>query len=64
MAIPMEMADSIVDVDDNHKDPQLCAALACDIYKHLRLAEVIFFFCLLKMFIISSPLFCVLVYVH
>ncbi|KAL5997610.1 hypothetical protein ACLOJK_008540 [Asimina triloba] len=31
--------DKIIDVDDNHKDPQLCATIACDIYKHLRMAE-------------------------
>jgi len=42
VAVPMEMADSIIDVDTNHNDPQLCATLACDIYKHLRIAEVIF----------------------
>ncbi|XP_017701045.2 cyclin-A1-3 isoform X2 [Phoenix dactylifera] len=32
--------DDIFDVDNNHKDPQLCATLAPDIYKHLRTAEV------------------------
>ncbi|XP_008806262.2 cyclin-A1-4 isoform X3 [Phoenix dactylifera] len=31
--------DDIFDVDNNHKDPQLCATLAPDIYKHLRTAE-------------------------
>ncbi|XP_020246640.1 cyclin-A1-1 isoform X2 [Asparagus officinalis] len=38
IAVPME-TDNIIDVDDDHKDPQLCATLACDIYKHLRIAE-------------------------
>jgi len=38
----METADSIIDVDTNHNDPQLCTTLAFDIYKHLRIAEVIF----------------------
>lgn len=38
----MEIDDKFVDVDHNHKDPQLCASIACDIYKHLRAAEVIF----------------------
>lgn len=27
-------------IDGNHEDPQLCATLTCDIYKHLRQAEV------------------------
>ncbi|KAF5942297.1 hypothetical protein HYC85_019939 [Camellia sinensis] len=31
--------DEIVDVDDNFMDPQLCATMACDIYKHLRASE-------------------------
>ncbi|XP_042479293.1 cyclin-A1-4-like isoform X2 [Macadamia integrifolia] len=31
--------DKIVDVDDNYQDPQLCATIACDIYKHLRASE-------------------------
>ncbi|PSS19901.1 Cyclin-A1-1 like [Actinidia chinensis var. chinensis] len=31
--------DEIVDVDDNFMDPQLCATMACDIYKHLRATE-------------------------
>ncbi|KAL7117916.1 hypothetical protein ACP275_03G102300 [Erythranthe tilingii] len=29
----------IVDVDENLDDPQLCATIACDIYKHLRDSE-------------------------
>ncbi|KAK1381824.1 Cyclin N-terminal domain-containing protein [Heracleum sosnowskyi] len=36
----METGDRIVDVDENSMDPQLCATLACDIYKHLRASEV------------------------
>ncbi|KAJ6813837.1 putative cyclin-A1-1 [Iris pallida] len=37
--VAMEITDGIVDVDNNHKDPQLCATLAYDIYNHLRTAE-------------------------
>jgi cyclin A len=36
----METDDKIVNVDDNYQDPQLCATIACDIYKHLRASEV------------------------
>ncbi|KAL8110289.1 cyclin-A1-4-like [Apium graveolens] len=36
----METGDMIVDVDKNSIDPQLCATMACDIYKHLRASEV------------------------
>ncbi|PWZ10586.1 Cyclin-A1-1 [Zea mays] len=36
---PMEI-DSICEVDSNFEDPQLCAALASDIYMHLREAEM------------------------
>jgi hypothetical protein len=32
--------DSICEVDSNFEDPQLCVALASDIYMHLREAEV------------------------
>nr|XP_027091321.1 cyclin-A1-4-like isoform X1 [Coffea arabica] len=32
--------DDIIDVDDNLMDPQSCATIACDIYKHLRASEV------------------------
>lgn len=32
----VEMAD----IDDDDMDPQLCATIACDIYKHLRASEV------------------------
>ncbi|XP_003566081.1 cyclin-A1-1-like [Brachypodium distachyon] len=35
---PMEI-DNISDVDDNYKDPQLCATLPSDIYMHLRDTE-------------------------
>ncbi|XP_010915931.1 cyclin-A1-4 [Elaeis guineensis] len=38
--VPWAMeTDDIFDVDNNHKDPQFCATLASDIYKHLRIAE-------------------------
>lgn len=37
----MESGDDIVNVDGNHNDPQLCATIACDIFKYLRMAEVI-----------------------
>lgn len=36
----IEAGDKIVNVDDNLEDPQLCATIACDIYKHLRASEV------------------------
>lgn len=32
--------DEVVDVDDKYMDPQFCATIACDIYKHLRESEV------------------------
>ncbi|XP_010260855.1 PREDICTED: cyclin-A1-4 [Nelumbo nucifera] len=35
----MDTNDKIIDIDDNYKDPQLCATIACDIYKHLRASE-------------------------
>ncbi|KAM7507776.1 hypothetical protein LguiA_018229 [Lonicera macranthoides] len=35
----METDEKIVNVDDNFMDPQLCATIACDIYKHLRASE-------------------------
>lgn len=35
----IEAGDKIVNVDDNLEDPQLCATIACDIYKHLRASE-------------------------
>ncbi|KAF8412613.1 hypothetical protein HHK36_000582 [Tetracentron sinense] len=37
--VEMEANDKIVEVDDDFKDPQLCASIACDIYKHLRASE-------------------------
>lgn len=40
----METDDKIVNLDDNYEDPQLCATIACDIYKHLRASEVCHFF--------------------
>ncbi|XP_073059707.1 cyclin-A1-4-like [Primulina eburnea] len=35
----IESNDRIVDVDGNLDDPQLCATIACDIYKHLKASE-------------------------
>lgn len=32
--------DEIIDVDNDIMDPQACATIACDIYKHLRASEV------------------------
>lgn len=29
----------VVEIDDNFEDPQFCATMACDIYKHLRASE-------------------------
>ena len=40
---PIEI-DRICDVDNDYEDPQLCAALASEIYMHLREAEVTTFF--------------------
>nr|CAD1843398.1 unnamed protein product [Ananas comosus var. bracteatus] len=38
--VPAAMeTDAIFDADNNYEDPQMCATLACDIYKHLRVAE-------------------------
>ncbi|GER49159.1 cyclin family protein [Striga asiatica] len=36
----IESDKKIVDIDENLDDPQLCATIACDIYKHLRASEV------------------------
>lgn len=33
--------DKVVDVDDKYMDPQFCATIACDIYKHLRASETL-----------------------
>lgn len=35
-----ENASSVMEIDNDNEDPQLCASLACDIYNHLRMAEV------------------------
>ncbi|KAL0556328.1 hypothetical protein IC582_004841 [Cucumis melo] len=35
----MEIDGNIVDVDTDFMDPQQCATIACDIYKHLRASE-------------------------
>ncbi|KAL2513138.1 Cyclin-A1-1 [Abeliophyllum distichum] len=35
----MDSDDMAVDVDGNLNDPQLCATIACDIYKHLQASE-------------------------
>ncbi|XP_051139328.1 cyclin-A1-1-like [Andrographis paniculata] len=35
----IESADKTVDVDTDMDNPQLCATIACDIYKHLRASE-------------------------
>ncbi|KAJ8450309.1 hypothetical protein Cgig2_004766 [Carnegiea gigantea] len=32
--------DKVVNVDDIYMDPQFCATIACDIYKHLRTSEM------------------------
>lgn len=42
----METYDDIVDVDNNYMDPQMCATIACDIYKHLHASEVCILFLL------------------
>ncbi|XP_050124075.1 cyclin-A1-1-like isoform X2 [Malus sylvestris] len=36
----MDATDKVVAMDDNFMDPQFCAAIAPDIYKHLRESEV------------------------
>lgn len=38
--VNMETTDKIVDIDNNLMDPQFCATIASDIYKHLRDSEV------------------------
>lgn len=52
-----ETDDKIVNVDDNYQDPQLCATIACDIYKHLRASEVCHLFFHAKVYIYSSICF-------
>lgn len=37
--VEMETVDKVVDIDNNFMDPQFCATIACDIYKHLRASE-------------------------
>ncbi|CAN1268650.1 CYCA1-1 [Linum perenne] len=37
--VPMDTDDKIVNLDTHFEDPQLCATIACDIYKHLRASE-------------------------
>ncbi|CAI0395689.1 unnamed protein product [Linum tenue] len=37
--IDMDTDDKFVNLDTNFEDPQLCATIACDIYKHLRASE-------------------------
>lgn len=49
--------DVIVDIDWNHEDPQLCATLACDIYKHLRVDEVNYFYNILDKLLSSAGSF-------
>ncbi|KAG6624403.1 hypothetical protein CIPAW_16G024700 [Carya illinoinensis] len=39
MHVEMEAFDQVVDIDNNVMDPQCCATIACDIYKHLRVSE-------------------------
>ncbi|KAF5468960.1 hypothetical protein F2P56_013067 [Juglans regia] len=39
MLVEMETFDQVVDIDNNVMDPQCCATIACDIYKHLRVSE-------------------------
>nr|XP_016472550.1 PREDICTED: cyclin-A1-4-like isoform X1 [Nicotiana tabacum] len=38
--VDIESGDKIANIDNNFVDPQLCATMACDIYKHLRATEV------------------------
>ncbi|XP_012571947.1 cyclin-A1-4 [Cicer arietinum] len=37
--VELEKGEKIVNIDNDHVDPQLCASFACDIYKHLRASE-------------------------
>nr|GMC51598.1 cyclin-A1-4 isoform X2 [Ipomoea batatas] len=37
--VDIESRDRIPNIDDNLEDPQFCATMACDIYKHLRASE-------------------------
>ncbi|XP_008219598.1 PREDICTED: cyclin-A1-1-like [Prunus mume] len=38
--VELEAEEKIADLDNSLMDPQLCATIACDIYKHLRASEV------------------------
>lgn len=38
--VQLEKGEKVVNIDNDHMDPQLCASFACDIYKHLRASEV------------------------
>lgn len=40
LLVELEGDGSVADIDNRFMDPQLCATLACDIYKHLRASEV------------------------
>lgn len=55
--------DNVIDVDTNHNDPQFCTTLACDIYRHLRIAEVKFLFCISFAFL-SAGLFHLIFYTY
>ncbi|CAJ2667714.1 unnamed protein product [Trifolium pratense] len=37
--VELEKGEKIVNIDNDHVDPQFCASFACDIYKHLRASE-------------------------
>lgn len=54
----METDGGIVDLDTDFMDPQQCATIACDIYRHLRASEVIIFF--FGAYVRTFPLFYVL----
>ncbi|GAB4844149.1 hypothetical protein Ancab_037456 [Ancistrocladus abbreviatus] len=40
LLVEIDMADKFVDVENNIMDPQFCATIACDIYKHLLTSEM------------------------
>ncbi|GAB2270377.1 hypothetical protein Dimus_005280 [Dionaea muscipula] len=35
----VDLVDNVVTVDNDFMDPQICATIACDIYKHLHASE-------------------------
>ncbi|PIA37583.1 hypothetical protein AQUCO_03000268v1 [Aquilegia coerulea] len=37
--VGVDTSDKIFNVDNKYDDPQMCATIACDIYKHLRASE-------------------------